>query len=239
MSRENHQPGCWPVSTTRPPDAGVDPDLAGRPGADPVLGEQRDRGVDGGRVEERDHADAAVQGRLEVRLAHRADPADQVEDRLRASRCPRSMVASSSTGSTRARLAASPPPVTCDIAWVPVSSRQLQAGLGVDPGRLEELLAQRAARARARRGPAPSPPVSQQHVAHQRVAVGVQPARLHGEYDVARAAPAPGRAGRRPRRRRWWRRPRRTRRAPAGRGARRSRRRSARSRPRRRPRRCP
>ena len=68
-------------------------------------------------------------------------------------------------------------------------------------------------------------------MAHQGVAVGVQPARGHRDHGVAGPDPARAEQLLRPRRRRWSSRRRRTRRARAARGARRSRRRPARSRP--------
>ena len=42
---------------------------------------------------------------------------------------PRSMVTETSSGTTRARLAASPPPVTWAIAWTPVSSASARHAL--------------------------------------------------------------------------------------------------------------
>ena len=85
-------------------------------------------------------------------------------------------------------------------------------------------------RGRRRPGPAPSRPSLSEHVAHQRVAVGVQAAASPSRARRRRGGPGPGRAARRPPRRRWRRPRRRTRRARAVPGARRSRRRSARSR---------
>ena len=111
----------------------------------PMAREQGDRPVGVLGRGERDHADAAVQRPLEVLARHAAGLGDQAEDRRqRPGGCGRAS-AVSSTGRTRSRLAASPPPVMCDIACVSVPLGQVEAGLGVDPGRLEQLLAERAA----------------------------------------------------------------------------------------------
>ncbi len=167
---------------------------------------------------------------------------DQPEDRRRRPGRAVDVARAGPSGSTRARLAASPPPVT----WRErVDARRRGARAPGSPGR-------RSGSASSSSSPSvraelvdvavqrQSAPAVQQHVAGQRVAVGVQPARGHRDDDVAGPDPLAARAPRR----------RSTTpvagaghvvlvRARAARGARRSRRRSARSRPARSPRRCP
>ena len=87
----------------------------------------------------------------------------------------RSIVADRCGGRTRARLAASPPPVTCENTWTSVSAIERQAVLGVDARRDEQLLAERAAEL-VDVGVERQPRALQQHVAHQREAVAVQAA---------------------------------------------------------------
>ena len=147
---------------------------------------------------------------------------------------------SSPSGTTRAVLPASPPPVMCAKACTrstPSSRDQRQAVAGVDAGRLEQLLAQRPVQ--PGRGGVQVEAGGAHDPADQRVAVGVEarttPSRSRRRRRATRSGPEDG-VGldhARPRSRRG-----RTRRRPSGRRARRSRRRPGRRRPGCSPRRC-
>ena len=100
---------------------------------------------------------------------------------------------------------------------------QRQAVRGVDPGRLQQLLAEGAAELGDVAVQRPAGAV-EEDVPDQRVAVGVQAGGRQGEHHVAGLGPGRGRASGRARPPRWRRRPGRTRRGPAARDARRSRR---------------
>ena len=94
-----------------------------------------------------DHADAHVERLLQLEPGHRAEPSDQVEDRLRGPGRAVHVGSQVRRGSTRARFAARPPPVTWRSACTSTSAAagQRQAVQRVDPGGLEQLLAERAA----------------------------------------------------------------------------------------------
>ena len=100
----------------------------------------------------------------------------------------RSTSAHVSLGSTRARLAAMPPPVTWLRACTPSPTAgigdEAQQRSGVEPGRLEQRLAPR--RAEVGGAIAVLDAGAGDDVAHERVAVGVQAARGEGEDRVAR-----------------------------------------------------
>ena len=184
------------------------------------------------RGDRRDHADAAVERPLGLRRAARRAPPAAGRPPA-APRCCGRAPPSSPSGTTRAVLPASPPPVMWAKACTRVDAElvdQGQAVAGVDAGGLEQLLAQRpvqpgrGARSRSSAG-------GGHHPAHQRVAVGVEPGRRHGDHRRRRRAPARARGRRRPRPRRPPSRRGRTRRRPSGRRARRSRRRPGPRRP--------
>ncbi len=101
---------------------------------------------------------------------------DHVERSTTASRC---------AGSTRARLEARPPPVTWEKACrsAPRCVDQAQAGPRVEPGGLQQLLAEGAAQLRHVALQAPAG--ARDDAADQRVAVGVQAGGGHGDHDVA------------------------------------------------------
>ena len=84
--------------------------------------------------------------------------------------------------------------MTWAIAWTSVSRGQVEAGLGVDPGRLEQLLAERAAELGDVAVERPAG-LLEQDVADQRVAVGVQPARAPSRRRRHRGGPGRARAG--------------------------------------------
>ena len=127
---------------------------------------------------------------------------DQLEDRRRRPGG-RSTIASSVGGSTRAQVGGQPAAGDVGERVRAALGGERQAVEGVDPGRLEQLVAERAAaehggvasQRKAGRG---------QHVAHERVAVGVQPGRAERDQHVASADPvrAEDRRRRSPRRRR-------------------------------------
>ena len=76
--------------------------------------------VDRLRRDHGDHADAHVQGLLDLQGLHPADLGHRLEDRQRR---PGAAVQAGvqPSGMTRARLAARPPPVTCENAWISVA----------------------------------------------------------------------------------------------------------------------
>ena len=205
-----------------------------------VAAARRTARVGGVRRRRRRPSDAHVERALQLVARHAADLADQRRRPAAATRSPGRRWRDTSAGSTRARLAASPPPVTCAKACTSTRLDQRQAVAGVDPGRLEQLLAERAAELGRRARSSDQP-------AARRAARG---APASSRWSAGRSTPS------RPPRR-----PSRTRsgaeqpvglddagagagdvvlvRAPAAPGARRSRRRPARSRRARSPRRCP
>ena len=108
--------------------------LAGDPGRDVAGGQHGERPVEVGGRHQRHHADAHVERPLHLGLLHPAGALHSSKTGC-GRQVARSTVADRSGGSTRARLAASPPPVTwlkpCDLGLLD----QRQAVLGVDPGR--------------------------------------------------------------------------------------------------------
>ena len=132
------------------------------------------------------HPDTEVEGRLEVDRRDPTEPGDEPEDRRR--RPGRAVEPRSRPGgSTRARLAASPPPVTWPSRGprpAPIRARQSRR---VDPGRLQQFLAERPTEVVHRRGRAPS--LRGRRRAYQRVAVGVQARRRHRDGHVACSDP--------------------------------------------------
>ena len=144
--RRGHQPRVLPGELDPAPVVGPGrPHLAGRPGPQPVAGEQRDGRVGVLGVDQRDHPDTAVEGLLEVGLAARRRRCATRSKTGGGVHVARSSRTASSTGSTRSRLAARPPPVTWAIACARVSRGQREAVAGVDPGRRQQLLAEGAA----------------------------------------------------------------------------------------------
>ena len=93
------------------------------------------------------------------------------------------------TGRTRARLAARPPPVTCDRACTSTPSARTRStrSARVDPSGFEQLLAQGATELVD--VPVERPADVRHDAAHERVAVGVQPAAGEGEHDVTGSDP--------------------------------------------------
>ena len=155
--------------------------------------------------------DAHVEGALELVLGDRRRPAAPAPNTGCGVQLPRSTRADRCAGSTRARFAASPPPVTWLIACT--STPAVDQRQAVERRRSGSARAARrpaAGRAPAPRGPAPSRPGVEQHVPHQRVAVGVQPATTPSRPARRRRGPGPAPssrvglddAGRRRRRRR-------------------------------------
>ncbi len=132
----------------------------------------------------RDEADALVEGALEVGLRHPAEVLDRAEDRRRGPRRRGRGGANVPVGSTRARLAARPPPVTWLRACTstPSAADEVEQGLGVDAGRLEQLLAEGAAELVD--VPVEGPAGARDDPAHEAVAVAVQAAAREGDHDV-------------------------------------------------------
>ena len=121
-----------------------------------------------------------------------ADPADQVEDRLRG---PGAAVEGGRQLVRQHPLEVGGQPAAGDVRHRVGrgAAGQVEAGLGVDPGRLEQLLAERAAELVDVPVERPAGPgLGEQHVAHQRVAVGVQPARAPSRSTTSPARTRPG-----------------------------------------------
>ena len=150
-------------------------------------GQQGQRPVDVRRRHQRDHADAHVEGAVHLGLVDLAATLHQVEDRLGppgAAVQRRRQVLRQHAGQVGRQ------PAPGDVAEAVHLGLldQGQAVLGVDAGRDQQGLAQRAAQlVHDRRQPHPG--ALEQHVPHQREAVAVQATGGHRDHDVALAHP--------------------------------------------------
>ena len=191
------RPRCRrPAAVGRQPSATIarDPtavDAATSPQPSRDIGRDQ-RPADRVRRQRRDHADAHVEGLARGRPGRPRRVGRPARRPAAATRSSGRRVPTTESGTTRARLAASPPPVMCDIACTSTASASARQRQRVEAGRLEQLLAQRAAELGDVAVESPAG-LLEEHVPHERVAVGVQAARCHRDDDVAgttRSAPS-------------------------------------------------
>ncbi len=165
-------------------------------------GQHRQRPVDVLGRHDGDHADAHVERLLHLGALDPAALGDHARTPARASMCRGPPRRPARAGCTRSRLLASPPPVMCAERADLGLGGQRQAVLGVDAGRLEQLLAQRAAElldmpVQRASGRCPAAPCRASEYPLE-----CRPDEPIADHHVAGPDPVRARARRRPRRRR-------------------------------------
>ena len=117
--------------------------------AQPVVGERPRRSIELLGGDESHHADPAIEGAQHFGLADRRRPRRAMPNTAGGAKASRSSRTARCVGRTRGRLSGKPPPVICASALTPShGGDRLQQWLHIEPGRRQQGLSERAARAR-------------------------------------------------------------------------------------------